>query len=1452
MLVAGAVLAALAPGCGAAPAPPPLDTGACQPDHLDACERRLAAQVKDDAAEEKLVAEYAAARAARDAADPWARLFHALREAKADGAVVLAEGGAAAPASGGLRVVTSAELPAPSAMAAEELLLAMARAAGVSHVVRVRPAGRGANEVTQLFPADPLAPFLAGLRPVVRDDGALAHLEGDVAMARAVRAAFDAAGAFRYVDAAREAEKLASLVPAEGPLTEPVLRARYALQLLGAAGLVLDPAAPHGAKAAAPAGAVPAPDANETPYGALLVVLTARDGRAAWETRGARVLEGIAADRREDVTALFARPKGCEPLRAPPMEGRRDLVHANRLAGALARDAGGAARAGGLPFAEWLGRYEATVRLVEQTRTAWSYLPALLAERGEASGLDPAESAAYRKVTEMGLAHVAAMRALEGAEPVRYRAFTQLGLGLAPGLHADARLQRAMVELTEASIKDKLATAADPEALLGTVATGVVAGLSYPPALQEAHFGALQGAVTAKLKGDLTTRTGWGVAALYAADALYRIVADARPDLDGSASQIVRALGGPGVEQPALAALAGAAARYAALAAAHKLDPTVTRAEKIPPERRAAREGLHAALAGLGAPGEAPSNVLDDLTELADGLAATLSMAIAEGAAAKKSAAEASGDGGRAKGGKRGAKRGRDATEGRPAAAVCGPKPTVAIDAATRRALARLGDVRRRILGHPRYKEGDGAWIRRARLVTTILSDAMDLAIASDTRKPPVFTVTAAEAEKAWRDSIGREGERGLSVATAASGGYALLRTFAGSASAEAFVKQGGRDLRQLAQGLLALFQDDASGGPAMGTALLRALAGAKGIGAGTGEDVGAALVAYADWLYGRGQQEQADLCMLAAMVAGSIAHKPPPKDAAALAAKHGSRIAWALRMMSEIRKDPKDGLPDPAVYAEGLRRATDDACQAADADATLAVVTALRDFAAGKRKEARAALDGVLERADAHGLGVPRMVYRYDEKTASKVFSVDIGISYGSGILLAGNSFELGLAARSGGEPEGSLSASLVPPDTSKAGEDAARYYVYTAAIATVYHLLDGDLDRAVASGRRAVGALSSGVRLGARRLRSERPAAWGEDAREILVIAAQLAADAGMPFLAGDLWTVVRQGFADTLDDKAVAGMLDHPPLGLGGIAEMPKVIARAQRSLAVLAEPLPCTDAKVELGAFDEVSCDAYPLALSLRAADALKKLPRLHRSPETTARCGSLKSLDAFLAGVARGTYDPDAFTRAVEALRAAGKTDDAAVLLSRQRRPDHCSATLVSAARALGRSPLFGPSLRADLLSLAVNCTAVAGGAEVDADVMALDEETSRLPDPARNLKLLLSVADLAVTRDRWASLGKLTDRPDFLSRWLRVHPNAAAVALVLDHAAAVMRGQPVALDRTKPTFHLLCETFPSTERAEMCTQAAALRKAEGSAAERERTAKEAVRRMVASAVGKGK
>ena len=228
----------------------------------------------------------------------------------------------------------------------------------------------------------------------------------------------------------------------------------------------------------------------------------------------------------------------------------------------------------------------------------------------------------------------------------------------------------------------------------------------------------------------------------------------------------------------------------------------------------------------------------------------------------------------------------------------------------------------------------------------------------------------------------------------------------------------------------------------------------------------------------------------------------------------------------------------------------------------------AVHDFAAGRRREAREALDHHLDAAESSGLRIPRMAYRYEEKTATKVFALTLEVSYGAGLLQGGSTYQLGLGLRSRGEPEGSLTASLAPVESAKGDEEAARYHVHAAALAAVYHLLEGDEARGTEAARRALAVLTAGARLGARAVRSAHPATLGIDARGALAVAAQLAAEAGMPFLAGDLWTVVRQGLPEGADDPAITGILDPAPFGLTGIAALEPILARTRRSLRVVA--------------------------------------------------------------------------------------------------------------------------------------------------------------------------------------------------------------------------------------------------------------------------------------------
>ncbi|WP_433936675.1 hypothetical protein AB3662_18570 [Sorangium cellulosum] len=1492
------LLGLLAAGCGGAGPSGAAHARAsrCDPAHLEPCERALAAAVAEGRAPRELALGYVEARASRDAGDPWALLLRDLdrRGGPRPGAAVIVEAGAEDAGGAADAVwIRAAPLPPPGTLGTEALLLALGEALGYDHLVHARAGGGGA---VQLFPRDPLAPFMAGVAPVARGDTSLARVADDIALAALVRRAFSAAGAFRYAEAARAADAIAAAVEGRDPDDEPALRGRYALQLLGTAGIALDDEDERRAAGASGATAAPSasrlrspPAAGDTPYGDLLRVRTARDSRAAWRARGAAVLRGVPADRRAALDDLLGKARGCGRDLAPPMEGPRDLLFAAELAAALApgdaaalaagsaatgaaASAPAAAPGGKLPLEAWLPRYEALVRAVDQTSTAWAHAPSLLHERGRWPAAGQAGSAVHQRVTELGLAHLAALRALAEAEPRRYRALAQIPLAYSPGVLGDERLRDAIVDLTQVAVQRRMAEARDPEAVLGAVLAGVFAGMSYPPEVQAAHFLALQGALTAKLRGDLTAQTGWGVAGLYAADALYRTLSDQAPDLAFSSAQIGRALShDAALPYPGLAALAASLSRYAALGAAGALDPRAIDPARLPPERRAARDALRRAVAGLaapeggagaseghaaaseggagaskghaaapdgqataprgaavaaGAPETPPPALVEDVTALADGVLAVL---LTE--RSRRPPPE----------------RGTCAAAGR------GPSPEA------RRALARLGDVRRRILLAPRFKQGDGAWARRARLLVTLLSDAMDLLAAPPRPTPPRagapeprvrFTVPTADAEAAVAAGLAGWADRDLSDALA--GGYALARALFESATAERFAQQSGAPLGRVLRGLSAALRGgaarpDAAPGAA-GAALLDALASVPA--ARADADLRGLFVGYARAFSALGMRDKADLGLLTSLLGAAVLGAPPSPEAVALANERGSRVAWALSYLSEIAKARHHGIaPDPSAYADAMREASDDACQRADAGAVLAIVGAARDFAGGRRAEARAALDRVLADADARGLRVPRMTYRYEEKTATRVFSLSFDVSYGAGILEGSTGFQLGLGLRTRGEPEGALTAALAPEGSPRSDEDAARAYVSAASLAAAYHFLDGDAERGAAAARRAIAALSFGLRLGPRALRSDQPLAWGKDARALLAIDAQLAAEAGHPFLAGDLWTLVRGLLPPDADDAAVAALLDPLPAGLAAIEGLGPLVARTARSLAAVAGPLACTEARVELGGYEEPACDAYPLALSLRIADVLGKLPHLRRAGSAAA-CPVLRSLDGFLTAAERGTYDPDAFTAAVEALRRSGRLYDAGVMLARQRREGHCGPLVLEAARALGRAPSLGPALRADLLSVAVRCAAAALDGSVVDDVMALDGETRVLPDLGRNLKVVLFATELAVRAQRWDVLARLARQPDFVARWLGESDDAAATALLIEAAAAALAGDPAPGDaRVDGARERLCGQPPAGDRAALCAEIQRLRPGALPEAQRRQSAKEALERLLAAARG---
>lgn len=1419
--------------CGPAEAPKtPVAPLRCGGAKMEVCGKDLARAAARGEAAGALLRDYMAARAAAFGRDPWEIAFTGMMDRRDAAAAIVdarsesllhspdeeahrrgAQDALPAPIEG-VRIVETAPLPAPSGLTPGELMLEMGLVSGYDHVIWLD--GDPERTVHEVYPRDPLAPLLFGVPAVAHAGTGSAPASGaglrrSLLLAATVRRAFDAAGAFRYVEAAKEAASLGSLIERDEPFEEPVLRARYARMVLTGAGLVLE--APQSLFGSDPADAKaakipPAPDpaAADTPYGDVLRVRLADDVAAEWNRRGSKVLPAIAEDRRAVATSTFVPPSTCNAVTAPPAYDRAgDVAFAGLLPGALAgariEAIAGAQPDSGLPLTTWYPRYEALVDLVDRTHLAWLEMGLLVRQRGEIAGISPKGTATYKRVTELGLKHIAALHELADAEPERYPGRAELGLAYSGGLLADDRLRDALIDLTQATTKGKLARAASPEAIAGSLLIAVFTGMTYPPAIQSAHYLALQSAFAAKVKGDLSRTTGWGAAGLFALDAVFRLIADQGPNLAFSSDQIARALADPAIAVPNVAAVVAAAARYAALAKDKPL-AALAKPAQFTPERGAAREALRKAIVDMGAPGEAPVELADDVTTLADGLIATASLVFHRKA---------------------------------PPPGTCADRPQTSTDIEIAHALQGLSVVRQKILQSPRFKDGDGLWTRRARLLVALLSDAMDLAAPLKQGASRKLSLSSAEIDLALTGALREWDEPGARDAIV--GTYSLARFLFARDPKTGFEGAGPFLFRAL--GGIGRFLK--GGDPASGTTLLDAIAAAP-ISPGGREDLLGALVSFSKAAYAKGQTDQGDVLLLATVLLTATGNASPPKEALELAAQHRSRIAWALAMFGEASAAEANGKPNVLAYAAGAKKAADEQCAVGRVDDMILVMGAVGQFAEGKRKEARAALRGVLDRADADGFVVPKISYQYAEKHEKKLFTLSFGLTYGLGFVEGGNTFQIGLGMSSIAERSAKLTVSAASPEET--APETARYYVRAAALAAAYDFLDGDAAQGAIDARRAASAIVSGVRLGARSITSDR-GKWAEDARALLAVDAQLAADAGLPFLAGDLWTIVKDSLPPDTSDAKVDGVLAPAPLGLAGIKDAEASIERAKRSLRIVAAPLACTAAKVETTSFEQPTCAAYPLALALRIADVVKKLPRLKKAAENAeGSCASIQALDAFLDAADHGSYDPDAFTKAVESLRADGRADEAATLLARQRRDGHCSPALLATARALGRSQALLPASRADMLAVAVNCAGADGGADLEKDLLAIDKETRMLADPTRNLKLLFFVAQLALRADKPALLLPLVRGDGFIDRFLRLSGNAVAGALVLHHTAHLLSGEAFELSSTQGAFSLVCESFPDVERRAECDDLKALRDASTPAAARKTAAKAALERLL--------
>jgi hypothetical protein len=1350
------VLACIACACGPRAADHPA-TASCREGSAAACERALVSAAPGEV--KALVAAYADASGERG----WIDLYEALARPSRRAAFV--HDARVAPPAG----VDALPIPGRTqVLALERVVLALGRGAGRAHVVVA--AGGVAHH---LFPRDVLAPHTLGLEPMVSGDEA--RLGDDLALAAALTRAFSAAKRFDYAASASQAERLRALFARGRGSRESLLRARFALMLLDAAGIALR--------------ALDGPPPRDPPlslssaYAQHFAVQLSPDRAAAWRKRRTSIVPALAPERAKLLDRLYENPS-CPPIVLPPMGASADLFFAGALPLALARGKGD-----GAALAAWLPRYEALVALVDSNGSMWSHAQSVLGERGEVGGLSAGGTKSYARASELGLKHLEALERLAEAHPARFEPLPALALALEPAVLRDRRLGPAAERLLGRAVALKVEAAKEPGEVYDAAFAAIALKSSQPRGLGATDLAALHQALGRKLDGPFGERRGWGLAGLHFGDGLLGWLSG-NDRMQRSAPRAIAALEpGPEVSRPALARLAQAAIRYAVLAESQALDPSVSNPKLLSPARRAAREALGRAIAELetgGPTSPRERELAAQLVDLGDGLiAAALT----------------------------------------PAAEPKGPSCGGASDGARHEAIERLKKTRRRMIEGETFARATSAWHKRARLFALVVSDGIDLA-ERDPQKPLAFAVDAAVVERTLDEGL--DGWLDRDAAAIVTGTYLVARDGYRREKVSS-LRTGARALSAL--GALARLGAGASESGALGE--LGALSSAAA--AGTEGALGV-LTHAASEAYQGGRSEAGDLLLLVVLAASLASDEPISGAASALAAKHRRPLELPLLLHAGAER----GVADPDAIERAMRGAAAGQCRPPSAGRVVALRRALLRFRRGERAEARRELDRLLTTIEHQGLVVPRQIFRFEQPYGDVVFNVEQSVSLGNNLLRASGGLGLGLGTRSKGAPRRALTVSFADPTSVEAAMEAGRYYAHAAALAALFHFIDGDDRSAVSAARKAIDAWANGVRLGERRVPSETDR-WARDALGTLALCAQLAADKGHPLLAADLWTLLRSGLGARADDAAVRAVLEPVPPALRDIPELVALAPRAALALTTLAAPLACTERPGLGQELERVGCERYPLALSLRVAQGLSVLPRLEA--RAAGACPTWAALDEFLAVAEKRQYDPDRFSRAVEALVRQGAFDDAAIMLARQRRPTHCAPALVGHARSLAHKRELGLHLRADLVSMAANCDPTD---KLDADLALLDELTQRHALAHRNLEVVAFATRFALGEGRYGPLDAISNKPGFVARWLELGPDLGTAALVIHHAASIGNKRRVDLEATAPHYRLLCTTLPSTARGPMCS-AIALMRGNAPDSDKQRTARAALQAFLEQA-----
>ena len=258
----------------------------------------------------------------------------------------------------------------------------------------------------------------------------------------------------------------------------------------------------------------------------------------------------------------------------------------------------------------WLARYEAMVGL-RRADPHGLVLPAVdpLPARRGARALRERARPSTSRVTELGLAH------LGGHEGAARRVPRALPRRRAASAWRRARASTPTTELRQALVA--LAEGSRTGADRGGEGRGGAArrplhgrdrrASRTRPRSRRRTSSRSRGAATARLKGDFLQKTGWGVALLYAIDAVYRLAAGQAPNL-GLLLRADRARARrPDASSTRRSPRSPPPPRATPRSRRSTSSTRALAPDRFPKERRAAWDGLRAALAGLGAPGEAPA-----------------------------------------------------------------------------------------------------------------------------------------------------------------------------------------------------------------------------------------------------------------------------------------------------------------------------------------------------------------------------------------------------------------------------------------------------------------------------------------------------------------------------------------------------------------------------------------------------------------------------------------------------------------------------------------------------------------------------------------------------------------------------------------------------------------------------------------------------------------------------